>query len=305
MGEIEQEALAFLIQSGVYYSYLTTTLEENISDLLEEFPTATRPQDLPRGRVRSTLQVEFQRHFHTPCILSPPTIARVLAMGQRRDPSPVELFMATAAVYYGTQQACRAAAPNLTNWTQQFDISPRELVHVLMTMHWSAAGMYEDRCLPTVSFIARVALRRGLIIRAPRSSWPSGPPETQTAPAWSVAYNLRRHVPRDSLMDSFRTNPSHLESFSLWLVNRPLVLAGPFASHSSTFADIFLITLTHERAAAMKTKLSTILAAGYNRWPHDFTQAIVLTENASEYSGTGTSTTRSGGSSPLSPYERP
>ena len=155
-----REGPAFTIQSGVYISYLTTTLEGQISDTLDDCPQATRPTGLPLGPARTFLCNDFGRHFYTPCIPTHPTIARVLAMGSRRPPSPLELLMAAESAYRGSQQACLSSAPELAILAQRYDISPRALDPILMTTHWSCDGLYDATFLPTVPYIARLALQR-------------------------------------------------------------------------------------------------------------------------------------------------
>ena len=294
--------LSWCIEGGVYLSYLSTPLEDSLTQILTNNPAATHPLDLPPGPERDFLIQFFEDHFFTPSILSPPTIVRVLAMGARTPPSAVELFMATSAAFYGLSQACLSAAPTNVVWAQQFDVFPAEVADVLRSMHWSCAGRLDLAVLPAVSYMARLALARDLRVVAPRSSWPSGS-APHPLPMWETVMPHRRHVSCGDLLDDFRTTPSHLESFSLWLVGRPMVLAGPFATLSGTIADCFLMALTHHRAMVTAPSMCDIHTAGFNNWPISFGPALHLSEPPTRTTAPLSESTWSGHSSPQSPTE--
>ena len=226
------------IIEGVLLSYLPTTFEGSISAILDENPAATCSRDLPIRPVRDFPIWEFDRHFYTLCILPHPTIERVLEMGPRQSPSVVELFTAATATYYGLRQAFLSPAPSNTIGAERFDITPVDLLGALRTMHSSFAGLVDLTVLPSVSYIALLAWRRGVLVVAPRFSWPSGANAT-FPPAWGSSYNHRRHVPRDLSFGDCRGSSLHIESFSSWLANRALVLAGPSSPLSAHTADCF------------------------------------------------------------------
>ena len=82
--------------------------------------------------------------------------------------------MAKAAAYYGGRQACLLSDKTHVIWAGRSDIPPIEVVGILMTTHWSCVGQYDAAALPPVSYIALIALRRGMLNEAPRATWPRG-----------------------------------------------------------------------------------------------------------------------------------
>lgn len=98
------------IIQGVFRSYLPNLDEEEIPAFLASYLDATDPSDLPEGRLKRLIQTQFGKRifFETPPTI--PTIERTL-MGRRgQPPYAVELFLAAAVAYYGTDAECTRSA---------------------------------------------------------------------------------------------------------------------------------------------------------------------------------------------------
>ena len=245
--------LADAIQSGVYLSYLLTSDDDLIFETLLTHPDINDWEELPAGRARSLLQAISRGHFFAPCTISHHTVARTLAMSPRSPPSAVELFLATATLYHGFHHAFISAAPTHHLRTESYDLSPMDILPILLATNERCVGHLDTYVIPVVQFIASIAIHRGVFITAPRSSWPSSTTGPFRPPIWASALSFRRRIPRDALLAEFRPSPSCMESFPRWVLGRPLVIDGPFASVSGTVRDCFLRSQTTYLASLRST----------------------------------------------------
>ena len=285
--------LAEVIQQGVFRSYLTNVADGEIFRLLEENPQANGPEYIPRDRFQRMLERAMGKHFYTPCTISLPTIARISILRNRKPPSVVEPFIATAVLYDGAQAACARVASSNQFWTDCYPVEPRVLAEILLTTHWCCCGMVGAVVLPAVSYIARVAVARGV-----RVSMPSDPPPGGLAPfgpSWSVFISARRHVRPNALRSDYREHASCLQSFSSWIVERPLVLTGPRCRFASSVIYCLMVTLTLRRAALCNVSPGLPCPTDWLGGARDFRGAVSRSDVASPPSGADTRTPGPGG----------
>ena len=72
-----------------------------------------------------------------------------------------------------------------------------------MTMNWTLAGPYDSAALPATPYLARQALRRGMLFETAREAWPGHTLSGRPSPECLVLYTRRRHVPRDALFEDY------------------------------------------------------------------------------------------------------
>ena len=267
-----------VIESGTFLSYLLSTDDDLISTLLEQYPNASDPSELPQNSIADRVRDLFRHHFFTPSTLSPPSTVEALMSRPLRNSSAIEFFLSTTVLFDAARRACLTGDRTHFRRTENYNIRPFEVLRVLQWMDNSCFGKLDRRVLPAAQFLAILAIVRGAKITVPREEWPSATQQGSRSPSWAVTLESRRHVHHDNLLADMRDYPSCLESFSNWASSCPLALVGPFASFHGSVLECFLLILSIFRAAERSPPLGPPCIETFRRHPRIFRTAIIFTE---------------------------
>ena len=252
-----------MIEEGVFRSYLPSDLEDAVCKYLDQFASVTLFEDLPPGPVSRHIQQIFEEHIFIEDPSSGPTTEQVWTMGTKTPPSVVEMSIATAVLYHGVRTNCAAAAQHPGDWTECYELSPREVTRTLLSLDWTCAGCLDHSVLSAVKYIARLSALLGLKLVLPRSTWLHRGSPLRPSLHWAALLPSRTHIRSDDLLSDLRVHASNLESLSFWMLRRPLTFVGPSCSFVTTVHDCFFLTLTTNRARANAFSMAHVSARSF------------------------------------------
>ena len=162
MGQILRTA-----KEGVFRSYAPTGIEQEIKNFLTTQRAISSVEELPAGRLKEIILIEFEKHIFIGLDLDHPPIEWVPIYGLRPPPSVVELFLATSVIYDAINSEYIRTVPNRRRGADRLAPSPQVVAEMLLVMNETYDGAVGHSPFPAIQFISRAARALGAVIIPP------------------------------------------------------------------------------------------------------------------------------------------